>query len=123
MDESKVDSPPRDSARQSPVPFDSFHRLVEDINKILGPSNGIDSADVDVEELQKLMGSYESNEEDWQPYAFVDYSRAYTRNLVDRGNGKSNLVYTMSRRSSQEVFSNTMTAHPRLDTWESFSHT
>lgn len=81
-----------DSARGTPEPLDAFHALVEDINGILGPSNGIDSADVDVEEIKNVMLAYQSNEQEWSKYAFADSSRAYTRNLVDRGNGKSNLV-------------------------------
>jgi len=39
-----------------------------------------------------LMKEYESKEEDWGRYALGDASRGYTRNLVDVGNGKSNLV-------------------------------
>jgi cysteine dioxygenase len=81
-----------DSARGSPELLDSFHRLVKDINEILGPCNGIDSAGVDVEELKSVMRAYKSNEEEWRKYAFADHSRAYTRNLVDNCNGKSNLV-------------------------------
>ena len=87
-----------DSARGSPPPDDQasdrFQLLVDDINKILGPSSGIDSADVDVEELKSAMQDYVSCEDEWQQYAFQDLSRAYTRNLVDAGNGKSNLVST-----------------------------
>lgn len=81
-----------DSGRNSPVTLDGFHQLIESINQILGPSNGIDSADVDVEELKKVMFEYTSREEEWQRYAFEDYSRPYTRNLVDHGNGKANLL-------------------------------
>ena len=83
-----------DSARGSPEPepLDGFHTLVRDINEILGPCNGIDSANVDVGELKFIMRDYQSVESEWQKYAFADYSRAYTRNLVDRGNGKCNLV-------------------------------
>ena len=83
-----------DSARGSPEPvcLDGFHQLVDDINQILGPCNGIDSAGVDVEELKNAMHEYCSNEQEWQKYAFADFSRGYTRNLVDKGNGKSNLV-------------------------------
>lgn len=85
-----------DSARGSPPPnekaSDNFQQLVNDINTILGPSNGIDSADVDVEELKSAMGDYVSIEDEWHRYAFADTSRAYTRNLVDAGNGKCNLV-------------------------------
>lgn len=81
-----------DSARGSPEPEDGFHELVDDINAILGPCNGIDSEGVDVEELTHVMGRYESCEAEWISYAFADESRAYTRNLVDNCNGKSNLV-------------------------------
>lgn len=87
----EVDSP-HDSARGSPDPPNCFEQLVTDINAILGPCNGIDSAGVDVEELKAAMRAYRSREEEWSKYAFADYSRAYTRNLVDHGNGKSNLV-------------------------------
>ncbi|KAG4425260.1 Cysteine dioxygenase [Cadophora malorum] len=69
-----------------------FETLVSDLSRILGPSSGLDSSEVDVKQLQKLMESYESSEEDWRRYAFEDLSRGYTRNLVDEGNGKSNLL-------------------------------
>jgi len=87
----KVDSP-HDSARGSPDLPNCFEQLVTDINDILGPCNGIDSAGIDVEELKAAMRSYQSCEEEWGKYAFADHSRAYTRNLVDHGNGKSNLL-------------------------------
>lgn len=81
-----------DSARGSPEPTDGFHKLVNEINSVLGPCNGIDSAGIDVEQLKRLMAEYTSNEVDWDRYAFADYTRGYTRNLVDSCNGKSNLV-------------------------------
>lgn len=85
-----------DSARGSPEPpslaLDGFHSLVNEINDILGPSNGIDSAGIDVEELKRAMSAYGSDEAEWERYAFGDKSRAYTRNLIDNCNGKSNLV-------------------------------
>ncbi|KIN06231.1 hypothetical protein OIDMADRAFT_155190 [Oidiodendron maius Zn] len=72
--------------------MDPFHRLVSDLSRILGPSSGLNSSDIEVTELQKLMESYTSKESDWSRYAFSDFSRGYTRNLVDEGNGKSNLL-------------------------------
>ena len=33
-----------------------------------------------------------SNSDEWSQYALGDSSKTYTRNLVDEGNGKSNLV-------------------------------
>jgi hypothetical protein len=69
-----------------------FDDLVLKIKDILGPSSGLTSNDVDVDELISLMERYVSDEKDWSKYAMADASRAYTRNLVDEGNGKANLV-------------------------------
>ncbi|TID23986.1 putative cysteine dioxygenase Cdo1 [Venturia nashicola] len=76
----------------TPEASDLFHGLVQDIKGILGPSSGINSADVDDKELRSVMEDYLSNEIEWQKYAQADGSRPYTRNLVDKGNGKSNLL-------------------------------
>lgn len=72
--------------------LDEFHKLVKALRDVLGPCSGIDSDDVDPNELQALMRGYTSRASDWEKYAWSDPSRCYTRNLVDQGNGKSNLV-------------------------------
>ena len=72
--------------------IDAFHGLVRDLSAVLGPSSGIDSADVDPENLRRLMEAYNSERKEWMSYALRDPSRSYTRNLVDKGNGMSNLV-------------------------------
>ncbi|KAK8052059.1 cysteine dioxygenase type I [Apiospora rasikravindrae] len=72
--------------------MDRFDTLVESLKDILGPSSGITSDDVDVGDLMHAMEKYKSDEREWSPYAMADASRAYTRNLVDEGNGKSNLL-------------------------------
>ncbi|EME89073.1 uncharacterized protein MYCFIDRAFT_149657 [Pseudocercospora fijiensis CIRAD86] len=104
-----------DSARGSPEPhtttLDSFHSLVQDINAVLGPCNGIDSADVDVEELKSLMAGYDSVEAEWTRYAFGDSSRAYTRNLVDDCNGKSNLLILVWSAGSHSPIHDHANAH------------
>ncbi|KAE9416221.1 hypothetical protein Angca_002723 [Angiostrongylus cantonensis] len=46
---------------------------------------------VDVNEVIMLMESYKSNPADWRSYAVFDEHK-YTRNLVDIGNGKYNLM-------------------------------
>ncbi|KAI9791666.1 MAG: Cysteine dioxygenase [Piccolia ochrophora] len=71
---------------------DAFHSLVASLSAALGPSSGLTSADVDTRHLMTLMAEYGSTERDWERYAFADVSRGYTRNMVDRGNGKSNLL-------------------------------
>ncbi|KAF9427151.1 Cysteine dioxygenase [Entomortierella beljakovae] len=72
-----------------PVPSD-LDDLVRLLHLELG-AGGLDSAGVDVERIQKIMASYKSNEDDWAKYAMFDKGR-YTRNLVDDGNGKFNLM-------------------------------
>ncbi|KJK62388.1 Cysteine dioxygenase type I [Aspergillus parasiticus SU-1] len=73
-------------------PTNAFDQLVQDLSAALGPSSGLDSDDVDPLNIQRLMDQYTSNPEEWQPFALSDLSKSYTRNLIDEGNGKSNLV-------------------------------
>jgi len=47
--------------------------------------------DISIEYVQRLMTSYISNRNDWKRFAKWDPHR-YTRNLVDEGNGKFNLM-------------------------------
>ncbi|KAG0274607.1 Cysteine dioxygenase [Linnemannia exigua] len=76
---------------QTPVPVpSSLDELVHLLHAELG-SNGLDSEGVDVERVKTLMTNYVSNEADWAKYAHFDKGR-YTRNLVDDGNGKFNLM-------------------------------
>ncbi|KAK1977025.1 cysteine dioxygenase type I [Colletotrichum cereale] len=69
-----------------------FDQLVVELKEALGPSSGLDSADVNVVGLMKLMEKYNTQEDEWIHFAFADQSLGYTRNLVDEGNGKSNLL-------------------------------
>ena len=81
-----------DSTSESERGSDAFEKLVEDISSALGPSSGLDSDDVDPMNIQLLMEKYISKPSEWEQYALGDASRSYTRNLIDEGNGKSNLV-------------------------------
>lgn len=69
-----------------------FDALVRSLSEMLGPTSGINSEDVNPDELQALMAAYNSDEPEWKKYDWQDASKCYTRNLVDKGNGKSNLV-------------------------------
>ncbi|KAI1376931.1 RmlC-like cupin domain-containing protein [Hypoxylon crocopeplum] len=69
-----------------------FEQVVKDIKDVLGPSSGLNSEDIDVEDLTHIMERYASDSKDWSKYALADASMAYTRNLVDEGNGKANLL-------------------------------
>lgn len=96
----------KDRIDLKPVVTDRFEALVQALKDALGPSSGLASDDVDVEHLKRLMQEYTSNETEWSKYAFGDQSRGYTRNLVDEGNGKSNLVgsnQALRKTSSQPL--------------------
>ena len=69
-----------------------FEALVAEITKTLGPTSGLTTEGVDVPGLMKLMANYQSKDSEWGRFALADTSRGYTRNLVDVGNGKSNLL-------------------------------
>ncbi|TRX89348.1 hypothetical protein FHL15_009785 [Xylaria flabelliformis] len=70
----------------------AFEQLVDDIRTALGPSSGLNSEDVDVEDLTHLMERYVSDPQEWSQYALSNDNMPYTRNLVDEGNGKANLL-------------------------------
>lgn len=69
-----------------------FEELVDVLRDALGESSGLTSDDVDVDVLADAMARYATDDAEWAKYALPDASRGYTRNLVDEGNGKSNLV-------------------------------
>jgi cysteine dioxygenase len=72
-----------------PVPKD-LDDLVRILRLELG-EHGLDDKQVNIERIQKIMANYRSCEEDWLKYAMFDKYR-YTRNLIDDGNGKFNLL-------------------------------
>ncbi|KAL2173808.1 voltage-gated chloride channel-like protein [Thermothelomyces heterothallicus CBS 202.75] len=74
------------------VDTNRFDDLVLALKEALGPSSGLTSDDVDVGHLTRLMREYDSDPREWSKFAMGDESRGYTRNLVDEGNGKSNLL-------------------------------
>ena len=78
------------TAFQQPTDNTDFTSLVCLLQEHLGP-HGLDSQSVNVEHVMHIMQSYKSNRDDWNQYAHFDKGR-YTRNLVDDGNGKYNLL-------------------------------
>ncbi|XP_053214274.1 cysteine dioxygenase type 1-like [Panonychus citri] len=63
-----------------------------DLDHLINSLSELFSTDlVDIEKVKQLMSSYQSNPKEWRKYAHFDRHR-YTRNLVDTGNGKYNLI-------------------------------
>lgn len=68
-----------------PPSADSLTDLIKQLHRVF------ESDHINVEYVHELMLSYKSNPKEWQKYAKFDRHR-YTRNLVDEGNGKFNLM-------------------------------
>jgi cysteine dioxygenase len=71
-----------------PTPFDSLVQNLKNCFEDPGDQNEKIQAD----HLQSLMRAYASKRSEWDRFALGDPDMAYTRNLVDKGNGKYNLV-------------------------------
>jgi cysteine dioxygenase len=97
-----------------------FDELLASLADTLGPSSGLTLEDVNVASLMRSMKYYDSKEGDWAKYAFGNMEMDYTRNLIDEGNGKSNLVrlpYSKTGRPRAVADEHTTVALARLDSW------
>lgn len=63
----------------------TLNDLIEQLHEVFAEEK------VNIEYVHKLMESYTSNRKEWKKFAKFDPHR-YTRNLVDEGNGKFNLM-------------------------------
>ena len=72
--------------------LDAFHQLARDLNGFLALSPSKNFSDIDPNTIIKRMREYKSRNSDWVRYAYKDEKVAFTRNLVDPGNGIYNLV-------------------------------
>ncbi|GKZ24880.1 hypothetical protein AbraCBS73388_011891 [Aspergillus brasiliensis] len=79
------------SSKPGSFSTNGFENLVQDLSDALGPSSGLDSDDIDPMDILRLMEQYDSDPDEWLPFALGDSKKNYTRNLIDEGNGKSNL--------------------------------
>lgn len=64
---------------------ESLQELIESLHILFATDR------VNVDHVQAVMENYESNEDDWEKFTIFDHYR-YTRNLVDQGNGRFDLI-------------------------------
>ncbi|XP_076167729.1 cysteine dioxygenase type 1 [Ptiloglossa arizonensis] len=70
----------------------SHERKVTTLRELInGLYEAFETDHVNIDHVQDLMASYRSNPSEWKKYAKFDRYR-YTRNLVDEGNGRFNLM-------------------------------
>lgn len=81
----------RITQHQSKLDFDNVP-VPKDLNELVDLLREVFSKDlVNVEYVTKLLENYRSNPKDWRKYAKYDPHK-YTRNLIDEGNGKYNIL-------------------------------
>ncbi|KAJ3266198.1 Cysteine dioxygenase [Chytriomyces hyalinus] len=83
-------SPAKGPAAAAAAPT-SLADLCSMLHQELGDKGINEMAKIDVERIKSLMESYTSDCNDWTQFSHFDEGR-YTRNLVDAGNGKFNLM-------------------------------
>lgn len=101
--------------------MENLEHLIEAIRSALGPTSGLDSDDIDHNQLIALIEAYRSEESDWHPFAFFDANRNYTRNLVDDTNGKSNILVVCWVRLAAK--SNERITYNSTESWQRQPHT
>jgi len=60
-------------------------KLIKDIGEVFKDD------EINTEDIRRILSNYKSNPLDWKKYAHFD-AHKYTRNLVDEGNGKYNML-------------------------------
>ena len=66
--------------------------LIENLKYLLVLPTTATFKDIDYQPVIDAMTAYISDKKDWERYAHRDKTQGFTRNLVDKGNGKYNLV-------------------------------
>ncbi|XP_046332372.1 cysteine dioxygenase type 1-like [Haliotis rufescens] len=74
-----------DSSPDKVIPPENFEDLIARLRDIF------QSDKVNIDYVKSLMSAYKSDRSEWKKFAKFDRNR-YTRNLVDTGNGKYNLI-------------------------------
>ena len=85
----------------------NLNQLCIEINKVMG-DYALDSKNLPA--IMKLLAEYESNIKDWQQYNNEE-PNTYTRNLVDDGNGKFNLMILSWSKGSQSPIHDHSNSH------------
>lgn len=85
IDGSKLES-------RSETQLDDFHRMIKDICQLVDAAPGNNFSDIDKMPIIQKMDDYKSDPREWAKYAYKDEKQCFTRNMVDRGNGKCNAV-------------------------------
>lgn len=86
------------------VPPKTLDDLIKELHKVFS------SDKVNIEYVKALMSMYKTNPREWKKFAKFDPHR-YTRNLVDEGNGKFNLMVLCWNTAQASTIHNHANSH------------
>ena len=73
--------------------LDGFHNLVQELSGYLDTAQSLAFSEIcDPNAVIHRMKGYQSDRSEWAKYAHEDGNQCFTRNMVERGLGKSNIV-------------------------------
>lgn len=73
--------------------LDAFHSLVRELSGYLDQAQSLAFSEIcDPDAVIQRMKEYRSDRSEWAKYAHEDGNQCFTRNMVERGLGKSNIV-------------------------------
>lgn len=73
--------------------LDAFHSLVRELSGYLDKAKSLAFSEIcDPDTVIQRMREYRSDRSEWAKYALEDGNQCFTRNMVERGLGKSNIV-------------------------------
>ena len=83
----------RPSTNTQDQQLDNFHRLVRELSGYVDTANSLSFSEIcDPNAVIQRMKEYQSDRAEWGQYAHEDGNQSFTRNMVERGLGKSNIV-------------------------------
>lgn len=88
-----IESADRPSTNTQGQQLDGFHNLVQELSGYLDTAQSTSFSEIcDPNAVIQRMKEYQSDRVEWGRYAYEDGSQCFTRNMVERGLGKSNIV-------------------------------
>ena len=96
-----IKSAERPSTSAQRQQLDAFHKLVQELSGYLDTAQSSAFPEIcDPDAVIQRMKGYRSDRWEWAKYAHEDGNQCFTRNMVERGLGKSNIVrWHMGRKT------------------------
>ena len=99
-----ITSSEKPSTNAQDRPVDPFHTLVQELSGYIDTAQSLAFSEIcDPNAVIQRMKQYQSNTREWAKYAYRDEAQCFTRNMVDRGLGKSNIVCLQVQRERFQI--------------------